>query len=360
MKKIVFTVTTDLSYDQRMQRICQSLSAEYDVLLVGRFKKDSIPLISFPFRTKRISCLFEKGKLFYIEYNIKLFFFLLFQKANIYCSIDLDTLVPGYLVASLKKKPLVYDAHEYFTEMIEIVRRPVIRNIWLFIEKSILPKIKYSYTVSEEIRKIYASLYHIPMGLIRNISRLENFELTEKTEKYIIYAGVVNEGRGLEELIDCMKEIPARLLICGKGDLYDALLQKVKVDGLEGKVSFLGYVPPEQLKTYIRKAYIGYLMLENRGLSYYYSLANKFFDYIHAGIPQVTIDFPEYRGINEQFKVAELIPLNRDHIKAAIVKLLTDPDYYQHMKREALKARVFLNWQKEEEKLLHFYKNIPA
>ena len=62
---IFFLVTTDITYDQRMIRICTSLAkAGYKITLIGRKMKTSVPLIEQSFKQKRIRCFFEKGKLF--------------------------------------------------------------------------------------------------------------------------------------------------------------------------------------------------------------------------------------------------------------------------------------------------------
>ena len=129
-KRIYFTVTTDLSYDQRMQRICTSLSqAGYDVVLVGIKKSNSIKIENRLFKQQRIRCLFEKGKLFYAEYNLRLFFYLLFKKMDAICAIDLDTILPCLFISKIKKIPRIYDAHELFCEMKEIATRPAIYKI---------------------------------------------------------------------------------------------------------------------------------------------------------------------------------------------------------------------------------------
>ena len=110
--RIVCTVTNDLNYDQRMIRICTSLTgAGYEVLLVGRRKRNSLPLKEKSFKQKRLFCFFEKGKLFYAEYNIRLFFFLLFVKLDVICAIDLDTILPCLMISKLRSKKRVYDAH---------------------------------------------------------------------------------------------------------------------------------------------------------------------------------------------------------------------------------------------------------
>ena len=75
---IYFTVTNDLTYDQRMNRICTSLAAHgYNVVLVGRRRKQSQPLRKEKYQQKRLRCWFQKGKVFYAEYNFRLFFYLL-------------------------------------------------------------------------------------------------------------------------------------------------------------------------------------------------------------------------------------------------------------------------------------------
>src|ERR1700754_2716064 len=108
-----------------MIRICSSLTkAGYEVLLTGRKLKSSIALARQPFKQKRINCLFENGKLFYAEYNIRLLFYLLFKKMDCICAIDLDTILPCYFISKIKNKKRIYDAHELFCEMKEIVTRP--------------------------------------------------------------------------------------------------------------------------------------------------------------------------------------------------------------------------------------------
>ena len=139
-RKIILTVTNDLTYDQRMQRICTSLSdAGYEVELVGRELSTSKPLDKFAFAQTRLKCLFNKGKLFYLEYNLRLFIYLLFHRSDIICAIDLDTIVPCYYAARLRKAKIVYDAHEYFPEVPEVVRRPRIQKVWRWVEKTFVP-----------------------------------------------------------------------------------------------------------------------------------------------------------------------------------------------------------------------------
>lgn len=359
MKSIIFAVTNDLTYDQRMHRICGSLAqAGFAVELVGRSKKSSLPLAMRKYGQKRLRCFFESGKLFYLEYNIRLFFYLLFQTCDIICAIDLDTIVPCYLTAKLKGKKIVYDAHEYFSEVIEIVDRPLVKKVWEKIESYFVPRCNYAYTVSESIKNILDNKYGTNFRLIRNMASLEEYEPVVKQEKYMIYIGAVNAGRGLEQLIEAMRFIDSKLYICGDGDILNDLVSSVNQLGLKEKIRFFGYVEPEMLKVITRNAWLGFLLLDNSSPSYYYSLANKFFDYIHAGIPQVTVNFPEYQVINKQYKVAALIDLKVEEIVKATNKLLYDKEYYNELVNNAKLARIQLNWQNESKTLIELYEAI--
>lgn len=360
MKRIVFTVTNDLTYDQRMQRICTSLAhAGYAVTLVGFLKKRSVKTQEKSFAQTRLNVFFKKGKLFYAEFNIRLFFWLLFRRFDIYCGIDLDTLLPVFLNARLKRKQIVYDAHEYFTELPEIVDRPVIKKIWLQLEKFLLPEIQYNYTVSETIALALSVKYKQKFEVIRNVPVLLDTVTQAEKKNYILYQGALNKGRGIENLMHAMADIECQLYIAGEGDLSEELRILAGSLGHKEKIRFLGYVRPEELRNYTMQAKAGINLVENLGLSYYYSLSNKFFDYIHAGIPQVTMNFPEYENLNTKYHVALLIDnVLPETIAMALKKLLLDDALYKTLAENTRKAKAELNWQEEEKKLIAFYKNI--
>ena len=361
MKQLLFTVTNDLAYDQRMIRICTSLSkAGYTVTLIGTKNKSSNPLPPKGYNQKRLTSWFRKGPLFYIEYNCRLLFFLLFTKADLLCAIDLDTIIPVWLVGSLKNKKRVYDAHEYFSQQKEIITRPAIYKIWYWIEKTFLPKFKNGYTVGHKIAASFKQLYNVEYEVIRNVPLLQqSAKINNRTDHHILYQGAVNEGRGLEYLIPAMKLVNANLLIYGNGNFMAQTKSLIENNNLGNKVFLKGKLLPEDLDVVTTQGYIGINLVENIGLNQYYSLANKFFDYIHHLVPQVTMDFPEYRVINDQYEIGVLLPdLKPGTIAAGINKLLADDVLYEKLYTNCILAREQLNWQQEEKKLLFFYNNL--
>lgn len=361
-KKIIATVINDLTYDQRMQRICTSLAqAGYDVTLVGRVLPNSQPLKERAFKQKRLKCFFHKGAKFYAEYNIRLFFYLLFTRYDIVNSVDLDTILPGVWVSKLKGKKVVYDAHEYFTEVPEVISRPKVKKAWEKIEKYALPKVDLAYTVSASIAKLFEEKHGVKFDTIRNITVKRDEERVEPDEdKFLIYQGALNKGRGLEEMIDAMTELDCKFKIIGEGDLSDELRKKVSALKLNDKVSFLGYIPPDKLSEHTKKAFAGVNVSQNLGLSYYYSLNNKFFDYMHAGIPSITNKFPEYQLINQQHEIAVLTDADKKTLVDSVNLLLKNPKYYEQLKNNCYHAIDFFNWQNEEQKLIELYESLNS
>ncbi len=356
MKQVVFSVTNDLSYDQRMHRICTTLAENnYDVLLVGRKRRSSIPLTLKKFKQKRLFCLFNKGVLFYVEFNVRLFFYLLFKKTDAVCAIDLDTILPVLFVSKIRNKKRLYDAHELFCEMKEIISRPVIHRIWKRIEKYSVPQFAYGYTVGFCIAEEFHKLYGVKYQVIRNFPLLQDLPVEQK-ERTILYQGAVNEGRALDQLLDALKLTDAVLVVCGDGNYMRQFKDGIKNRNLQNRVLLKGMIPPLELPVYAAKAMVGVNLVEAKGLNQYYSLANKFFDYIHAGLPQVCMNYPEYKRINDTYQVALFInDLKPETIARAINNLITNDVLYKQLQENCLKARAFLNWQQEEKKLLDIY-----
>lgn len=358
--RLYFTVTNDLTYDQRMHRICTSLSeAGYRVTLVGRKRRSSVPLTQMNFLQKRLPCFFDKGFLFYAEFNLRLFFFLLPKKMNGLCAIDLDTVLPCLLVSKLKGTVRIYDAHEYFTELKEVRTRPVVSKFWTAVERFAVPKFKHGYTVSQGLANEFAKRYGSRFAIIRNLPKRRADIPQPKRERFLVFQGAVNEARGFEYLIPAMKNIPYKLIICGDGNFMATLKSLIAANKVGDKVELKGMMLPDALRTLAQKAALGLGFAEKEGVNQYHALPNKFLEYMHAGLPQIAMNFPEYQKINSQFRIAVLVDdLSADGIARAINETMNDEALLQQLHENALKAREIYCWQREEETLTLFYQRL--
>jgi glycosyltransferase involved in cell wall biosynthesis len=354
-KRIIISVSSDLSTDQRVLKVARScFSNGYDVLLVGRLLKNSQTL-TLPFQNKRLRLIFNHSALFYAEFNIRLFFLLLFSRADILLSNDTDTLPANFLAAKIHRRKLVFDAHELFPEVPELVYRPKVRHIWEKIEDMIFPQLKYSYTVCKSISDYYKNRYSIEMKVVRNVpytnsSNKKKPEISYPDKKIIIYQGALNTGRGLEWVLDAMPSVENGILvIIGDGDIRNQLVEQTRILKIEDKVVFLGKVSPDKLHEYTSSASIGLCLLEEKGLSYYYALPNRIFDYIQAGVPVLATRFPEISNIVDTYKTGILIDhYQPKYIAEVINNMLAFPfntDHFENVSKE-------LCWENEENTLM--------
>lgn len=360
MKRIIATVTNDLTFDRRMQRICRTLADNgYAVTLVGRQLADSRVLAKEPFRQHRIKCWFNKGKQFYIEYNIRLTWYLLWQKTDIVCAVDLDTIMPCFIIGGLKGWSKTYDAHEYFSEVPEVVDRPLVKKVWEWVGQKYIPKADLAYTVGPALAQIFTERYSIAFHSIRNLPDAVAPLPSPKKGGYLLYQGALNKGRGLEALLEAMQQIDLKLKIAGEGDLSVQLRQLAVDLGVTDKVEFLGFVKPQDLPELTSGAWLGLNLLENMGLSYYYSLANKCFDYIQADVPAIHMDFPEYRALVDKYPVAVLLTeLSPKAIVDLVQELQRDSDHYDRLVMACQNAKKHFTWQIEADKLLTLYRDV--
>jgi glycosyltransferase involved in cell wall biosynthesis len=255
----------------------------------------------------------------------------------------------------------VYDAHELFTEIEEVVSRPRLQKLWLWIERHTVPHFKWGYTIGDCYAAEFKRRYGVDYAIVRNATVLRPLLPMPLENGYILYQGAVNRGRCFEELIPAMQQVTGKLLVCGEGNFMTEARALVTHYGLEQKIEFRGYVPPAELRAITRGAAVGITLFWAKSLSNEYSLANRFFDYLHAGVPQIAGAYPEYKAINDQYEVALLLPqITVQTIADGLNKLLTDTEYTKNMHLNALAAREVYNWQQEEIRLLETWKKVFA
>lgn len=358
--KILIVATSTLKGDQRLHRIASSLTeAGLQVTLWGR-RFDTADFDDYtgnglPYSFERLPCHRQKGPLAYLEFWVALWQKLNQADVDIICAVDADTVIPVHHAALAKGIPWVFDAHEWMSEVPEVTHRPVIRTIWRLIEKLYIPKAYSAYTVSSTLAAIFSRQYGLPFRLVRNMPVLEAPDEASTSPfhtPYLIYAGVINEGRGIECLASLDGKLPMPVIFCGDGDLFEYYRQQSFT-----QLHFAGFKPPKELKQYIQHSYAGLLLLNPTSESYRLSLANKFFDYTAAGIPCIYPALPEYQALTKDYPVGIPCHYSLESIELAISQILDANEYEKH-RLAAQEARRAWHWHQEVPQLLRAYQDI--
>lgn len=348
--KILFLVSNSHLTDQRMQRICSSLSKNgFKCELVGIKSRFAAP--GYTYKVIGLRTFFVKGILFYFELMIRQILFGLKNNFDLVSSVDSDTALAAKFLSKLKKKIHVHDFHEWFTEVPELHGKPVKKCIWKTVEKLSLNGVA-SYTVSPGLAEYYKDHLSAHVSLIPNypVTKL----ITSVLKKYdVIYQGAINKGRCLKALVDSCKKNKWRLCICGTGDLDEDLQTWI---GESEYINWKGTVLPEELHHFTQEAILGFNVLDNNSKSYDESMPNKTFDYIMAGIPQVISDSKQLLRLNSEFNFAYSVnKTDEQSISEVISMALKQDSEYQLKEKNCLALRKEWNWEMIEPQLISFY-----
>ncbi|MFN3952526.1 MAG: glycosyltransferase [Thermaurantimonas sp.] len=360
-KTVIVSATSDLATDQRVHKIClELLQAGFYVICVGRQLKTSPPLHR-DYRTVRFRLPAESGILFYASYQVWLFFFLLFMRAEGLWSNDLDTLLPNWVISKVKRIPLAYDSHEYFCGSPEVLYRPSRFKVWKTLENILLPRLKCMLTVNESIAELYSYEYGIEVQYVRNISPLpadipniDRKSLGFHASDFIIIVQGrgLNVDRGTEELLEALLLLPQdiKVLIIGSGNALSAILKKIHSLDLSSRVKYLPPMPYNQMLGYTKIADAGASLDKINAPNYKYSLPNKVFDFIHCKIPVISSQAIEVKKIVEYYRIGEIIKSHSPEDIAEAIRTVMRKGKSSYAKGLDAAAQQ-LTWEKESIKL---------
>lgn len=300
---------------------------------------------------------------------------------------DGNTLVAGRVLARRTGARLVYDSHELWRHR-NVRDRPVGKHVEALIERVVVRRADGVITVSPSIARWLQRTYRLPVAptLVRNIpaageptdpaqGRLRQLAGLGPSDQVIAYGGRITTSRGLEETIEALALLPAHvhLVVLGYGDAaYLAELdRRIERAGVRGRVHLVGRVAPHEVAGALADADLSVVFVRPTCLSYEYSLPNKLFEAIHAGLPIAAADLPDTREVVERYGVGEIFGLARPDddgevppseagaeaaaMARTMTRILADPEAYRRAARVAATA---LTWQHEEESLLALYRHV--
>ena len=373
--RIVIAVISDLVTDQRVHKVSLTLQeAGYNVRLVGSRRRNSLPLAPRSYPAGRIRVLFQKKMPLYAEFNLRLFFLLLFSKADIFLGNDLDVMSAVWLAGTIRRKPVVYDTHEYWLGMPELAGRPLVKKFWQRIEKFIFPRLRYVYTICDSFRDLYYKDYGKTLGVVRNVPYRKAAEidvplpkgleeLLPKEKFFLLFQGAgINPERGVEELVLAMRHLdPARfhLVIIGGGDSWENIVRLVGDNHFADRITLIPKIPFEQLRSVTRRAHLGLSLDKPNNINHIYGLPNKIFDYLHSGVPVLVSRLVELEKIVDAYQVGDFIE-NHDpaHIARKIEAISNDPARLESWKNNTQRVRQDLCWENEGRIVVNIFEQV--
>jgi glycosyltransferase involved in cell wall biosynthesis len=376
-KRVAIAVISDLVTDQRVHKVSLTLQeAGYTVLLIGTRRRNSLPLAPRSYPARRIRTLFQKKMFFYAEFNLRLFLRLLFTRTDIFLGNDLDVMSAVWLAGTLRRKPIVYDTHEYYLGMPELNARPGVKKIWQRIEAFLFPRLRYIYTICDSFRDLYYKDYGKTLGVVRNVP-YRNAADTDaplpkdledrlpKDKFFLLFQGAgINPERGVEELVLAMQYLdPARfhLVIIGGGEIWEDIAGLVADNGLINRITLIPKIPFEQLRSVTRRADLGLSLDKPNNINHIYGLPNKIFDYLHSGVPVLVSRLVELEKIVNAYQVGDFIENHEPaHIAEKIDAISRDPARLEQWKRHTEKVREELCWEREGRVVVNIFEQVAS
>ncbi|HMH23819.1 MAG TPA: glycosyltransferase [Puia sp.] len=388
-KRIVVTVISDLVTDQRVHKVCRTLHEHgYEVLLIGARRRGSLPLNTRSYKARRIRVLFQKKVFFYAEFNLRLFFLLLFTPADIFLGNDLDVMAATYLASKIRRRPVVYDTHEYYMGMPELNGKPFIKKVWGAIEAWIFPRLRYVYTICDSFCELYKKDYGKELKAVRNVPYLDSGAPSPQTHRpdsspstpessvlaaidskiprykhILLFQGAgINPERGVEELVLAMRyldPVQFHLLIIGGGDIFDVIKEMVSREDLGDRITIFPKVPFEVLRHITRQAHLGLSLDKPTNINHIYGLPNKIFDYLHSGVPILVSRLVELEKIVNEYQVGTFIENHEPrYIASCIREVFDDPERLLQWRKNSERVRRELNWEKESRIVLEIFEQV--
>lgn len=303
----------------------------------------------------------------YAEFVVKATIRAYLANGDLYEAHDLPTLLPSFLASRLRKRPLVYHAHELYPEMHGKMR---FSRLWKVLERTLTPKADLVVSPEENRSRIYLQEYHakeMPL-LIRNCppfkepvksTNLADFLRSSGVDfkTIVLYQGLLDYSRCIGEMIDSAKYYSEGSVLVLLGGGKDEWAEPGQMKEFPSNVVHLPYVPYPQLVAYTSSADVGMLFYRNTCRNNYFCAPNKLFEYMMMGLPVITNDYPGIKKFVEGENVGLCAnPENPFEVARAVDKIASDPELYQEMKRNCLRlSKDVYNWEMEFKKLQEAY-----
>ena len=361
-RRAVVLVSNDLSFDQRVRKTVATLEADgWEVDVVGRLLPNSVE-VPWTQRATRYPLRFTRGKEFYAELTWVWTRDLMRRKeVQLIWANDLDTLLPARIAGWRRRIPVVYDSHEFFTEAEALSKRRLQRLVWLTVERLTMPSCRSVITVNESIAEALAARYprsrfgrpfvvrNMPMRraeqVVPNRTLWARYGVPADRPIVLMQGAFIDQDRGGKIAVNTLEYLPdVTLVLIGAGSEFDwAQEQQPKWNG---RLHCIPKLPYAELFPLTASADVGLSLDQGLCGNFYFSLPNKLFDYIQAGLPVVATDLPEVSRIVNEYQIGQTTPSSNPEVVGDTIRtVLSTPREIWQTRCE--RAAEVLNWESD-------------
>lgn len=303
----------------------------------------------------------------YIEWMVRVFVRFKREHITLVNCHSLPVLPLGMFFKMFVGSKVVYDAHELETEVCGM--SGIRRILSKLLERLLIYRVDIVVVVSNSIARWYKNQYNLEeVHVIKNVpyekhSKGEHSNILKERfsiqddEILFIYQGVLGKSRGIEILLNVFSQVDKKKHIVFMG--YGILESMVKkYESQFSNIHFQPAVRPEEVFKYTSSADIGVHLLENNCLNHFYSLPNKFFEYVFGGLPLIVSDFPDMGEIIDDYECGWKVSADEKSV-ADLIENISKEDI-REKRSNVLKCRDNFSWDKEERKLLKIYRNLSS
>jgi glycosyltransferase involved in cell wall biosynthesis len=280
---------------------------------------------------------------------------------------DLDTLPLGFILTGLRRKPIVYDAHESFPDMLAGSVPSLVRRGLVLIENYLIRRVTLLITVGEKLRRHFAERGARRAVVVGNWKRLADFSRTPQQIRdvrrrlgvpdgalAVVCVTQLSEDRKIEELLRAADESPdVYVILAGSGVMEERIARAALTNP---RIVFAGFVSGALIGDYTCAADVIYYGFDPENPNARFSAPNKLFEALAAGRPLITGDFGEIAEVVRKAHCGIVLP---EYSVAEIEKafrILADPERRSRMAHNAAEmGRASLNWDRAEEVLYQEY-----
>jgi len=376
MVKVSILSTVHNALDTRIFfREAKSLQkAGYQVTLIAQYPEkreviDGILIAGLPVINNRFQRFLLGWRAFWKAIRLQ---------SDVYHFHDPELILVGVFLRLWTRKPVIYDVHEFYPDAI-MERRWIpspLKGVlsWFFdvLEKACAGFFSAIITADEEISNRFQGR-GFPVQTIYNFPERhyffgedDNFDEPEKYNTQLIYVGSLTAQRGLWVMLEMMEilledyQLDVGLWLVGKiGDEKDRKELERRLSDqskLQRRVTFVGWVPFDQLPSYLRSSDIGLVPLLPIP-KFYKNIPTKQFEYMAAGLPVVGSDLPPIRKFLEESQAGIVAaPGDPTSFAEKVAYLIRKPVCAAEMGLYGKKAtKEQYNWKSEEIKLIELY-----